>query len=230
MMILVFLPSAGLYAQTTSDPASREDLQKATAEMKRAVRDAEKKSATQAAKARTEAEKQHQESLQQSVEVEKKLRDEIITTAAKQQKVAEETEAKTRKMMFWGVGGVVAVLALIALGVVFARSRTKAPEVRVVQNHGKKTDILTDPDIPALKEFAARNGNISRVMFCLTLSQKGTLWDGEQIICTAELRENLPPLVYFDGDASPVAWDKRKRRAVLIAMQKQSAVVGSVTQ
>lgn len=252
-IFVVFVFTGGFSAQITttdtsqvvpSDLASREDLRKATAEMKKSVRDAEKKSAEQIAKARADAERQavkaredaerqHKEVLRQSAEAEERLRAQVAEAAAKQQKAEEEAQARWKEeVKFWGMGGVgMIVFSLIALGVFLARGRTKAPEVRVDPTSLESDeDLLKDPEIKDLKEFAVRNGNISKVMFRLSLPSRGTSLDGEQMICTAKLRGDLPPLVYFEGDPGPVAWDKRRKRAALIAASRKSAVAGSATQ
>lgn len=214
-VILVLFASAGLDAETTRegqrnesqvvtpDPASREDLRKATAEMKKVVREAEKKSAAQAAKARDDAERQHRETLRREAEADEKLRAEVVATA-------EESAAKTRKMVFWGVGGVGAVSLLIALGAFFVRSGTKAPEVRVVQNHEEHVDgILEDPTKEQLEAYSTKNKGINPVPFFAVLTRENL-----KPLCKVQLGEGSvePRIVEADGRSCSIGWKNYPRK------------------
>lgn len=196
--------SANSVQSPTPDPASREDLEKATAEMKKvtiaAVREANKRAQT----AIDVAEKKHQEELAKSrAEAKAQAQATVNTVVSANETTRLESAKQWRMVRIYGGGGLllVAIISLVAF-----KKRNKPVEIRVIQTHTRNQEgILVDPDIQTLREYSARNENINPVPFILTLPKESV-----KVQCEAQLTENSEPLIVkVDGKKSFLRWKNR---------------------
>jgi hypothetical protein len=116
-----------------------------------------------------------------------------------------------RQRIVWYFTGAVVFIGVIFLAWFLKKNRAEKIQQAIPGGLQKKQEILIDPDIPALKEFSARNNDTEKVPFILSLR------DGQQFNCVAELKDGLTPLVYIEKETIPVAWDKRRQRAAKLA-------------
>lgn len=228
--LLLVLFSIGLHAQSeeqvqqTDKPAvTTEDLKRATSEMKKVAREAvdkaEQKSAEQSRLSRELAEKQHEETLKATRVAEEKLRADIAVANQLQSRKAEAEQEKTRKLIIYGAASVT-MIVIVAIGSVFvvARRRHKTVEGVMPAHYteiSERPEILTDPNLGEIRDYARRNGGMKMVPFILTLPKEGL-----QFNCTAELREENDPLVYIDGCKTAVTWKQRRNKASEISQTK----------
>lgn len=212
----VFVLAEEQEQQVEKPAVTTEDLKRATAEMKRVAREearkAEEKSAEQAKLNRELAKKQHEETLEAARVAEEKLRADITRQSELERRKAEAEQEKTRRIMIYGVAGV-AMLVIVAIGSVFVVARRKHKTVEgEVPTHftdmSVRPEVLTDPNLGDLRDYAKRNGDMKKVPFILTLPKEGLRFN-----CEAELRENNDPLVYIDGSKTAVTWKQRRNKA-----------------
>ena len=216
------------------DFVSPSDLERATAEMKRAVRDAQRKSSAELAKERERQKQQNEEILRSGKESAEKLKKEMELTAKKHsEEVAAQRLAQSeadKKMLL--VSAIVSSIILMSLIGLYLKIRTSKSSINVPINSLEQTTeekiVLKNPTIPELLDFSRKNGDARKIMIKLSLSEKGTDLDGMEILCTTELRHDLPPLVYFEEEKNPVTWDQRKKRAAVIIARKRNGHIESI--
>jgi hypothetical protein len=217
VLAFTFIPLVGLLAQTTSEraiqtPASREDVQNATKEMKKTIRDAERKSAERIAVEREKTARETKAAVENS---EKKLKAELAEKAAQ-----EELDRKKQRseMMLTVYGSITLIVIIIIFGVMIAirKNRREAEQTPTNALNESRLEVLVNPDILALRAFSERNNGITKVPFVLPLRE------GVQFNCIAKLRTGLPPWVYFDNEEFPVAWDKRRQKASDLMMAQKT--------
>ena len=205
-------PNTTIEVTIPGNLATREDVNRVETKLE--------KGRIEAARERVAAKKAAEEQAAQTRAVADKtdaLRREIVAQAATDKQAAAEKamkeeaqsrESAKRMKWVWGVGAV-AFCVIVALGVVFVRSYTKAPEVRVVPTtHASRNGILTDPNIEALEEYSRQNKNVKIVPFSMTLSDEGL-----EPRCEAELREGLDPqIITVNGKKLPlpITWKNRR--------------------
>jgi hypothetical protein len=219
-ILLVFLFCGGVYGQgqretlaeaKKEEGASKEDLRKATIEMKKILSEAQKKSDARTAQLLKAAEEEKKQSEKRAEEAAKKLAAEI----EKQKQAALESEKASRSNTVRIYIGIGLVFLVIVLGFVFVLTKKhESKAILVASEKPESQKTLTDPDIPAIREFARRQGT-KKVLFLLKLPR-----DKREFVCSAEIREGMSPLVYIEGDKTPVTWEKRKQRAAEIAARK----------
>lgn len=208
LMLMFALTSA--YAQVGETdkpavPASQEDvqgLQKELQRMRREAQTAERNAATRSNEERRKALEAQEESKAAIAATEKKLAEKLESIAREAQKASDD-QLRTQRIV-WSVIGVAGFIGILSIILVIRKDQSG---LLVPSEPSKGQEILVDPDIPALKEFSVRNNGISKVPFVLTLKE------GHRFNCVAELKSGLPPVVYFEGDRIPVAWDKRRLAA-----------------
>lgn len=198
------------------DPASREDLEKATLEMREATLGAIRAADERAQEAINVANKQHQEMLDSA----EKKQEEILNqskadTDAKVEAVLSAAEMDRLERAEWWrgariYGGAGVLIVIITISLVAFKRPNKTVEVRVVQTTEKNSDgIRVDPDIPSLREYSARNGNINPVPFILTLH------DGTKVVCEAQLNEESSPLIVsISGKKCFIRWKNRVKAVI----------------
>jgi hypothetical protein len=177
LLFVVFVCSQSLSVsaeqeQQVEKPAvSQDDLNRATAEMKRVAREearkAEQKSAEQAKLNRELAEKQHEETLEAARVAEEKLRTDITRANELQSRKAEAEQEKTRKLIIYGAASVT-MIVIVAIGSVFVVARRRHKTVEgVMPAHYTETserpEILTDPNLGEIRDYARRNGGMTDV-------------------------------------------------------------------
>jgi predicted nucleic acid-binding Zn ribbon protein len=214
VLAFVFIPLVGLTAQTTSEratqtPASREDIQNATKEMKKTIRDTERKAAERIAAEREKTTRETKAAVENS---EKRLKAELAEKAAQ-----EELDRKRQRneMMLTVYGFIALVVIIIIFGVMLAiRKNRHETQTLTTSLNNVRPEVLFNPNLLTLRDFSERNNGITKVPFVLPLRE------GVQFNCIAELRTGLAPLVYFDKEEFPVAWDKRRQKASDLMAQK----------
>lgn len=212
--VVFVLTLAGAFAQVSETqkpvPASQEDvqgLQRELTRMRREAKVAEKNATTRSLEERR---KMLQENKVAIDATEKKLADKLESIERQARKTSDD-QLRTQRIA-WSVTGVVGLIGTLLLTLMIRKNQKSGGGLVVPSEPSQKREILIDPDIPALKEFSARNNGISKVPFILSLQ------DGQQFNCMAKLqKDGLAPLVYIQGSSVPVAWDKRRQAAAKIS-------------
>lgn len=205
--------SVGLYGQTDEEPpATRTDVRAAVSEMRKAVRDAEKRAADNGARLSSvtisETEKRFS-----AVKGE-------IAKANEENRRALDAE-RLRASWFQRLAASAVALSLVMgavtlVAVILRRRPEKAGSGQQSYAVPPAPGSFVNPDVPAIKEFAAAHG-LRTVPFTLKLEREGA-----EFACYAELRDGKPPLVRFVSDMDhPVNWDNRKQKAARLMAARQ---------
>jgi membrane-associated HD superfamily phosphohydrolase len=228
--------------QAVQNPASREDIERATREMKNAIRSAEQKSVKQILIERENLRQQTQslrdEQTRQLLKIEreqKEAREEAKAEAVRLQ----EQQQKTRTAMYLGTGVVVTIVLIGILVSMFFRGRKSAEEdketlVRVSDKnrfliHGKNISIENVrafiEESPVLSELLSSNGLVEVPSVLELPEREGSQLSGQKFNCTTIFDKEGSATIRFDERPTdpPCAWKNRNKRAAEIAMQKTQA-------
>ena len=221
LVLLVFVPE--LLAQTTTNeqtepkPASAEDLQKITNEVKK-LRTAEEKSTKQMEVDRKALQKKLNDvnDAQQKSSVDtKNLRDDIAPKVAAIPKAIEKANDRNIKIVI-GLGALVSIIVLIGFTISFRKKTEVKTEIhnhvveKIVETQSvTETKMLVDPEIPDLEAFSKANNWVTNFTTQLTLQ------DGRKYNCQA-IKENGNWYALIEDDSQKVTWKNRRKRASLL--------------
>ena len=251
VIFLVFICAVGLSAQTTNGaqedtsqasspvPVSREDLRKATAEMRRAlresVREADRRSVARAAAERQAVEqKQKDEAAKQKADLAAQLKHQSEEDARQRQAESQKQWATAKN---YGVAGGLMLAIAVGLGVFLARRNAKTEifgfgvveeEPRLLL-HGK-SDIHTVrramEESPKFRALFESNGSVQIPCILEMPYKEGSRWNGAKFKCTTTLTrtgDEWNGSVRFDEMPDmPATWKNRNSRAAEIAMSRKS--------
>jgi hypothetical protein len=223
----------------TETPASREDVVRATENMKRAVMRAidraERKSAEQLATERENARKQAE-----ALQAEQKKRDLEVSKAQEEARIKTElliSEQKSAKKMVIAtvvvVGGI-----LLTLGFIF-RSKTKSEYPQTVEQAFPRNSIVRftiDKDTvpaqlrrhveshPSLFEVLKSQGEVAIPCILELPYREGSEVNGAKLNCVVTLKEDMSAIVRFDDAPERYAsWKNRNLKAAEVAKMKKAA-------
>ncbi len=242
-------PGALSQAPSASEtPATKKDLEKATATLRRQVQQLEKTAVLRSALAKKEADRQHDELVKASEAVAEKARVRLqLEMNKKSREEKSENDRRTASFIKAVTLSAVGIVGVILFGLwALVTKRAKLVKQTPAQNESKipvtilavapgRFQINDKTDFRTLQSFVANNSHLSlifrsrkevEVPCILELPTKGTRYDGMKFDCTVVLKEDASSTqVIFDmAPDFRASWKNRNSRAVEIVEKKASIV------